>query len=61
MFLRGQLGFFALVEELGEQKAKQVQQNALSFRTAMKNGTPLVSILEQLEETENQSNLLERA
>jgi hypothetical protein len=52
-FLRGQLGFSALIEELGEQKANFVQQNAENFRRAMENGTPLVSILEQLDEIEN--------
>ncbi|MDM8559942.1 hypothetical protein [Candidatus Parabeggiatoa sp. HSG14] len=52
-FLRGQLGFSALIEELGEQKANFVQQNAENFRSAMENGTPLVSILEQLDEIEN--------
>ncbi|RKZ91333.1 MAG: hypothetical protein DRR19_07480 [Candidatus Parabeggiatoa sp. nov. 1] len=52
-FLRGQLGFSALVEDLGEQKANRVQQNADNFRRALEKGTPLVSILEQLDETEN--------
>jgi len=52
-FLRGQLAFSVLVEELGEPKANFVQQNAYRFKSAMENGTPLVSILEQLDETEN--------
>ncbi len=53
MVLRGRLEFSDLVEEFGEQKANRVQQNASSFKRAMENGTPLVSILEQLDETEN--------
>jgi hypothetical protein len=51
-FLRGELGFSALAEELGEQKANLVQQNASTFKSAMENGTPLIEILEQLDETE---------
>ncbi|OQY49713.1 MAG: hypothetical protein DRR08_25705 [Candidatus Parabeggiatoa sp. nov. 2] len=51
-FLRGELRFSALVEDLGEQKANLVQQNASIFKSAMENGTPLVEILEQLDETE---------
>jgi hypothetical protein len=53
-FLRGRLAFSDLVEELGEPKAHFVQQNAESFKSAMENGTPLISILEQLDEIENQ-------
>jgi transcriptional/translational regulatory protein YebC/TACO1 len=49
-FLRGQLGFSALVEELGEQKANRVQQNADNLKYAVEKGTPLVEILEQLDE-----------
>ena len=56
-FLRGQLGFSALVEEFGEQKANFVQQNAENFRIAMERGTPLVSILEQLEGSENTESI----
>jgi hypothetical protein len=49
-FLRGRLGFSDLVEELGEQKANRVQQNAENFKSAVEKGTPLVKILEQLDE-----------
>ena len=49
-FLRGQLGFSALVEELGEPKASKVQHNAENFRLAMEKGTPLLEILKQLDE-----------
>jgi hypothetical protein len=51
-FLRGRLEFSDLAEELGEQKANLVQQNASTFKSAMENGMPLVEILEQLDETE---------
>ncbi len=54
-FLRGELRFSVLVEELGEQKANLVQQNASIFKSAMENGEPLVEILEQLDETEKPS------
>ena len=49
-FLRGRLAFSDLVEELGEQKANRVQQNAASLRYAVEKGTPWVKILEQLDE-----------
>jgi len=50
LFLRGRLALSDLVEELGEQKANRVQQNAASLRTAVEKGTPWVKILEQLDE-----------
>ena len=49
-FLRGRLEFSDLAEELGEQKADKVQQNAENFRFAMEKGTPLLEILKQLDE-----------
>ncbi|OAD19251.1 hypothetical protein THIOM_005127 [Candidatus Thiomargarita nelsonii] len=49
-FLRGRLEFTDLAEELGEQKALLVQQNAENFRSAMEKGTPLAKLLEQLDE-----------
>jgi hypothetical protein len=49
-FLRGRLEFSDLAEELGEQKALIVQQNADNFRRAVETGTPLATILEQLDD-----------
>jgi len=50
LFLRGRLEFSDLVDEVGEQKANRVQQNAASLRYAVENGTPWLKILEQLDE-----------
>ncbi|KHD06096.1 hypothetical protein PN36_28555 [Candidatus Thiomargarita nelsonii] len=49
-FLRGRLEFTDLAEELGEQKALLVQQNAENFKSAMEKGTSLAKLLEQLDE-----------
>ncbi|MEN8215512.1 MAG: hypothetical protein ABFS56_03900 [Pseudomonadota bacterium] len=49
-FLRGRLEFSDLAEELGEQKANIVQQNADNFRKAVEKWTPLATILEQLDD-----------
>ncbi len=49
-FLRGRLEFSDLVDEVGEQKANRVQQNAANLRVAVENGTPWLKILEQLDE-----------
>jgi hypothetical protein len=48
-FLRGQLSFSALVEDLGEFRAKLVQQNADSLKSAIGDNMLLLSMLEQLE------------
>jgi hypothetical protein len=50
LFLRGRLEFSDLVDEVGEQKANRVQQNAANLRYAVENGTPWLKILEQLNE-----------
>ncbi len=50
LFLRGRLEFSDLVDEVGEQKANRVQQNAANLRVAVENGTPWLKILEQLDE-----------
>jgi hypothetical protein len=39
--------------ELGEQKALIVQQNAENFRRAVETGTPLATILEQLDDNKS--------
>jgi hypothetical protein len=52
-FLRGRLEFSDLAEELGEQKALIVQQNAENFRRAVETGTPLATILEQLDDNKS--------
>ncbi|MEN8215515.1 MAG: hypothetical protein ABFS56_03915 [Pseudomonadota bacterium] len=52
-FLRGRLEFSDLAEELGEQKANIVQQNADNFRRAVEKGTPLATILEQLDDNKS--------
>ncbi len=50
LFLRGRLEFSDLVDEVGEQKANRVQQNAANLRVAVENGTSWLKILEQLNE-----------